>query len=87
MESGDDERMNLMDIKIEYSTEKEKEKENKGVQYAYLTRDRAMRYMLAQGLVLAFLFCMSLFTMRDSFSCSGSHTECDTLRSKLACKS
>ena len=60
--------------------------EDRGIQHAYQVKDKAIRYMMLQGLSLAMLFMMSMATLRDSFSCSGSHTECDQLRSKLVCK-
>ena len=36
--------------------------------------------------MLTIVFCLSLYTLRDSFSCSGSFEECNEIRSKISCK-
>ena len=71
---------------ISYSTEYEKDEESRSVKYAYELRDKAVRYVKIQAMSLCFVFILSLVTLRDSFTCTGSFQECDSIRSKISCK-
>ena len=64
----------------------EHEKIDKSVQYCYQLKDKAIKTMMFQGLSLTFLLIISLFTLRDSFKCTGSFTECENIRRQLVCK-
>ena len=71
---------------ISYSTEQEKDIESRSVKHSYELRDKAVRFIQCQAGVLSSVLVLSLFTLRDSFSCNGSFAECDQIRSKLTCK-
>lgn len=71
---------------INYSTEQEKDMESRSVKYAYQLRDNSVKFIKYQAASLLGVLTLSLFTLRDSFTCTGSFDECDTIRSKLSCK-
>ena len=71
---------------IAYSTQEEKDQESRSVKYAYDLKDRAMRFAASQAVCLGVLLFLSLVTLRDSFTCTGSFAECDAIRGKLSCK-
>ena len=71
---------------ISYSTEYEKDEESRSVKYAYELRDKSVRYVKYQAMCLCCVLVLTLVTLRDSFTCTGSFAECDTIRSKISCK-
>ena len=71
---------------LSYSTEAEKDIESRSVKYAYELRDKAIKYARWQLASLSTVLVLSLWTLRDSFSCTGSFEECDNIRSNLTCK-
>ena len=71
---------------INYSTQSEKDMELKSVKYAYEIRDKALQHARYQAASLSLVLLLSILTLRDSFSCTGSFEECDQVRSALSCK-
>ena len=69
-----------------YSTDNEKQKDEKAGQFAYQLKDSAMRYMILQAGFLGILLLLSLSTLRDSNKCDGTQSECDKIRSSVSCK-
>lgn len=80
------ERKSMLGGGISYSTQFEKDEESRTVKYAYELRDKAVYFIKYQFLSLCCVLVLSLVTMRDSFTCTSSFTECDAIRSKLSCK-
>ena len=71
---------------IAYSTKEEKDIESRSVKYAYDLKDKALKFAASQAACLGVLLFLSLVTLRDSFKCTGSFSECDDIRGKLSCK-
>ena len=72
--------------KFDYSTESEKRSVDRSVQYCYQLKDQTINLMVFQFFSLLALLLTSLFTLRDSFKCTGSFTECENIRRQLVCK-
>ena len=82
----DPEKAGMLGGGISYSTADEKDMESKSVKYAYELKDKAIRFMTYQAFCLSLLLFFSLLTLRDSFTCTGSYSECDDIRGRLSCK-
>lgn len=70
-----------------YSTKQEKQNDHKSNQYAFEVRQTALQYVKQLIIMLLLTFMCCMWTLRDSFWCSGgTEQDCEDIRKNMSCK-